>query len=124
MTDQAETNLIPFPQSDESTVLTHFDRARQELELASSIDEVKKIRDQAEALRQYARRQKLSLEMQKDVLKSRFEPREEQGIFSSAWRRIPAVNLNTDPTPATMVHLAFPRDNRSMNHDRLEQRCR
>jgi len=64
MTDQPETNLIPFPKSDESTVLTHFDRARQELELASSIDEVKKIRDQAEALRQYARQQKLSLEMQ------------------------------------------------------------
>lgn len=64
MTDHAESNLITFPPTDESTVLTHFDRARRELELASSIDEVKKIRDQAEALRQYARQQKLSLEMQ------------------------------------------------------------
>lgn len=64
MTDQTETNLIPFPQPEETTILTHFDRAKRELELASSIDEVKQIRDQAEALRQYARQQKLSLEMQ------------------------------------------------------------
>lgn len=64
MTDHAETNLIPFPQPEETTVLTHFDRAKREIELAASIDEVKQIRDQAEALRQYARQQKLSLEMQ------------------------------------------------------------
>lgn len=64
MTDRAENNLIPFSQSVETNLLDHFDRARQELELAASIDEVKKIRDQAEALRQYARQQKLSLEMQ------------------------------------------------------------
>jgi hypothetical protein len=64
MTEHAEDNLIPFPQSDEANALTHFDRAKRELELAASIDEVKKIRDQAEALRQYARQQKLSLEMQ------------------------------------------------------------
>lgn len=64
MTDHAENNLIPFPQPEETTVLTHFDRAKRELELAASVDEVKKIRDQAEALRQYARQQKLSLEMQ------------------------------------------------------------
>jgi hypothetical protein len=59
-----QNKLIPFPQSDESTVLTHFDRARRELELAATIDEVKKIRDQAEALRLYARQSRLSLEMQ------------------------------------------------------------
>ena len=64
MTDQPETNLIPFPQSDESTVLTHFNRARLELELAATIDEVKKIRDRAEALRLYAKQSRLSLEMQ------------------------------------------------------------
>jgi hypothetical protein len=64
MTHEAENNLIPFPQPEEANALTHFDRAKRELELAASIDEVKKIRDQAEALRQYARQQKLSLEMQ------------------------------------------------------------
>ena len=62
MNDQ--NKLIPFPQSDESTVLTHFDRARRELELAATIDEVKKIRDRAEALRLYAKQSRLSLEMQ------------------------------------------------------------
>ena len=64
MTDQPETNLIPFPQSEEANILTHFDRARQELELASSVDEVKAIRDKAEALRQYAKQSRLSLDMQ------------------------------------------------------------
>jgi hypothetical protein len=59
-----QSKLIPFPPSQESSILTHFDRAKRELELAASVDEVKKIRDQAEALRQYARQQKLSLEMQ------------------------------------------------------------
>jgi hypothetical protein len=45
-------------------VLTHFDKVRHELELATTVNEVKTIRDQAEALRQYARQQKLSLELQ------------------------------------------------------------
>jgi len=48
----------------EETQLVHFDQARQALALASSIDEVKLIRDQAEAIRQYIRQQKGSLEMQ------------------------------------------------------------
>jgi hypothetical protein len=62
MSDQSK--LIPFPQSEGTDVLTHFDRARQELELAATIDEVKKIRDKAEALRQYAKQSRLSLDMQ------------------------------------------------------------
>jgi DNA modification methylase len=44
--------------------LTHFNRARSELELAASIDEVKQIRDKAEAMRIYARQVRCSLEMQ------------------------------------------------------------
>jgi N6-adenosine-specific RNA methylase IME4 len=44
--------------------LVHFDKARQELELARNIDEVKLIRDQAEAMRQYIKQQKGSFEMQ------------------------------------------------------------
>ncbi len=44
--------------------LVHFNRARQELELAASIDEVRQIRDKAEAMRIYARQVNFSLEMQ------------------------------------------------------------
>jgi N6-adenosine-specific RNA methylase IME4 len=44
--------------------LTHFDVARRELALAVSIDEVKQLRDKAEAIRQYIRQQGASLEMQ------------------------------------------------------------
>ncbi len=46
------------------TGLVHFDQARQALALAHSIDEVKQIRDQAEAIRAYIKQQKGSFEMQ------------------------------------------------------------
>ena len=44
--------------------LMHFNKARQELELAKNIDEIKDIRDKAEALRAYAKQAGYSLEMQ------------------------------------------------------------
>ncbi len=44
--------------------LVHFNRARRELELAASIDEVKQIRDKAEAMRIYASQAKRSLKLQ------------------------------------------------------------
>ena len=47
-----------------TTELAHFDAAKREIALASSIDEVKQIRDKAEALRQYIRQQGATLEMQ------------------------------------------------------------
>lgn len=44
--------------------LTHFSKARSELALATKLDEVKDIRDKAEALRNYAKQAGESLEMQ------------------------------------------------------------
>ena len=44
--------------------LTHFNKAKNELMLATKIDEVKEIRDKAEALRAYAKQAGESLEMQ------------------------------------------------------------
>lgn len=44
--------------------LQHFDQAKYHLAIAKDIDEVKQVRDQAEALRQYIRQQGASLEMQ------------------------------------------------------------
>ena len=44
--------------------LEHFERARHAIELAATIDEVKEIRDQAEALRLYARQSRQGLVMQ------------------------------------------------------------
>ena len=44
--------------------LVKWDRLRQEVEEAHAIDELKDIRDQAEALRQYAKRRGESLDMQ------------------------------------------------------------
>ncbi len=44
--------------------LVHFENARRELELARTVDEVKSIRDRAEAMRLYCKQAKYSLEMQ------------------------------------------------------------
>lgn len=44
--------------------LVHFDRARQEIALATNLDEIKEIRNKAEALRLYAKQAGESLEMQ------------------------------------------------------------
>jgi hypothetical protein len=41
MTHEAENNLIPFPPPERANALTHLDRARQEVELAASVNEVK-----------------------------------------------------------------------------------
>ena len=46
------------------TPLIHFENARRELELARTIDEVKEIRDRAEAMRLYCKQAQHSLEMQ------------------------------------------------------------
>ncbi len=58
----ARTETLSFPvdssidrREDNQPALIHFDRARRELELACSIDEVKDIRDKAEVMRLYAR---------------------------------------------------------------------
>jgi N6-adenosine-specific RNA methylase IME4 len=50
--------------TEQSNSLIHFDTAKKELALAKSVDEVKNIRDKAEALRAYAKQAGESLEMQ------------------------------------------------------------
>ena len=44
--------------------MIHFDNARREIELARTVDEVKTIRDKAEAMRLYCKQARHSLEMQ------------------------------------------------------------
>jgi phage N-6-adenine-methyltransferase len=51
----------------EERMLVQFNAARRALEAASSIDEIKRVRDQAEALRLYVKQQGESHEMQNDI---------------------------------------------------------
>lgn len=58
------TAPVPANRPPSSLTLEHFDRARLALEQAATVDEVRAIHDQAEALRQYARQSRQSREMQ------------------------------------------------------------
>jgi N6-adenosine-specific RNA methylase IME4 len=82
--------------ADESTQLVQFDRARIALAEATRIDEVKQIRDQAEALRQYIRQQKGSFEMQNQAAEIKLRAERRAGEML---REIPrAPGERTDST--------------------------
>ena len=57
----------------------HFNKARQELELAKDIYEVKDIRDKAEALRTYAKQAGYSLEMQNQCAEIKIRAKRKAG---------------------------------------------
>lgn len=78
------------------TQLVHFDAARRELALATSIDEVKMLRDKAEALRQYVRQQGASLEMQNQCAEIKLRAERKAGELLAGVERIPG--LRTDLT--------------------------
>ena len=69
-TDEADrfvgqsNTVVRRPDNESGSALSHLDRARLALEKAASIDVVKEIRDQAEALRIYAKQAQQSFEMQ------------------------------------------------------------
>ena len=56
--------VVRLPSSEPDSALSQFDRAKLALEKAASIEVVKEIRDQAEALRIYAKQAQQSFEMQ------------------------------------------------------------
>lgn len=70
------------------TQLIHFNRARKEIELAKSIDEVKKIKDKAEALRAYAKQAGESLEMQNSCAEIKLRAERRIGEYS---KKLPSI---------------------------------
>ena len=84
------------------TSLTHFNKAKQELALATKIDEVKEIRDKAEALRFYAKQQGESLEMQNNCaeIKIRAERRAGEILKETELNKggRPSKNRSSDST--------------------------
>lgn len=89
------------------TELTHFDRARAELEKAASIDEVKAIRDKAEAMRLYARQALQSLEMQQRAAEIKIRAERKAGQLLSAMPKQhgarPADTGSHDVTPLSDI---------------------
>jgi ParB family chromosome partitioning protein len=79
-----------------TTALVQYDRARQALAMARSIDEVKKVRDQAEALRLYVRQQGEGLEMQNDIAEIKLRAERRAGELLSEMDR--AQGVRTDLT--------------------------
>ncbi len=71
------------------TRLVHFDTARREIELARNIDEVKNIRDKAEALRAYAKQAGESLEMQNTCAEIKLRAERKAGELLSEQVREP-----------------------------------
>lgn len=69
------------------TALVRFDAARQALAEARSIDEVKTVRDQAEALRLYLKQSNQSLEMQNDVAEIKLRAERKGGDLFRAIQR-------------------------------------
>jgi N6-adenosine-specific RNA methylase IME4 len=79
------------------TALVHFDTARRELALASSLDEVKMLRDKAEALRQYVRQQGASLEMQNQCAEIKLRAERKAGEM--------LAERDTDLHPVSREHI-------------------
>lgn len=77
------------------TVLVKFEAAKRALAEARSIDEVKLVRDQAEALRLYVRQQGDSLEMQNDIAEIKLRAERRAGELLAAGGRKPG---ETDKT--------------------------
>lgn len=67
----------------EGTQLIHLNQARQALALAKSIDEVKDIRDRAEALRAYAKQAGMTLEMQNECAEIKLRAERKAGEMLS-----------------------------------------
>lgn len=78
------------------TSLVNFDKARVALAEAHSIDEVKQIRDQAEAMRQYIRQQKGSLVMQNQAAEIKIRAERRAGEMLR--------DMDRNPGAATVLH--------------------
>lgn len=101
MTELAVIDHIAVPDT-----LPHFDRARHELEIARSIDEVKLIRDQAEALRQYARVSGQSLDMQNSAAEIKLRAERKAGELLAAMPKHPGAATPSHDVSALPPRLA------------------
>lgn len=62
--EHPDNKVIPIPQLKESNNLSHLEKARYELEMATQVDEVKLIRDKMSAIQIYLKQTGQSLEIQ------------------------------------------------------------
>ena len=69
--------------------MIHFDNARREIELARTVDEVKTIRDRAEAMRLYCKQARHSLEMQNKCAEIKLRAERRAGVLLSETEKNP-----------------------------------
>ena len=95
-----------------TTELVHFDKAKQELAIATDIDEVKEIRDKAEALRQYVKQQGATLEMQNQCAEIKIRAERRAGELLGEQEKNPGVrmrgpNIVLGPETPTLADLGI-----------------
>lgn len=87
-------------QGGSTVALVQFDRARHALAVASSIDEVKQIRDQAEAMRLYFRQAEQGLEMQNQCAAIKLRAEQRGGEMLADMEKHPAGRPPNNPLDA------------------------
>ncbi len=78
----------------ELKILNNWDKAKQAIALCKDIDEVKQIRDKAEALRVYAKQAKESLEVQNNIAEIRLRCERRMGEFSKELETKPGTRTD------------------------------
>jgi len=83
------------------TILSNWDKAKQAIEACKTIDEVKKIRDQAEALRAYAKQARESQEVQNNIGDIKVRAERKIGEFSSKLSKLGRNENSASPHDGT-----------------------
>src|SRR5208283_1524847 len=97
-----ETGILKFrpPAPVHQPPLVHFENARRELEIARTLDEVKQVRDKAEAMRLYCKQARHSLEMQNQCAEIKLRAERRAGEMLSETEKNPGGQVEHESYPS------------------------